>query len=197
MLTEQEKLEHRRAACRKYHRKNYAKLYAYDQAWRKANPEKIKSYAPRKAEWSRNYNVKNRDKNYARQQAWRKANPEKIRVYYDRANAKRHANLDKYRESQRTSHRNRFFKSLGITVADYDRMFFEQQGRCWICSAESATHKTSPEKRLVVDHDHFDGTIRGLLCQKCNKALGLFNDDLSLVVKAVHYLTKHAKEAVA
>lgn len=118
-------------------------------------------------------------------------------MYYDRVIAKRHENIEKHRESERKSYRKRFFMSLGITHDDYNRMFFEQQGRCWICSAESATHKTSPEKRLVIDHDHLDGTVRGLLCQKCNKALGLFNDDLSLVVKAVHYLTKHAKEVAA
>lgn len=151
----------------------------------------------RRREISRRSNRKHYAKNYARCRAWLKAHPEKKRMYYDRVIAKRHENIEKHRESERKSYRKRFFMSLGITHDDYNRMFFEQQGRCWICSAESATHKTSPEKRLVIDHDHLDGTVRGLLCQKCNKALGLFNDDLSLVVKAVHYLTKHAKEVAA
>jgi hypothetical protein len=173
--------------------------------WREENRERYNAYARAnnhkrrdyKKQWARKHRAENRAETYARQRAWRKANPEKIRMYYDRVNAKRHQNIEKHRENERAKARLRFFRSLGITSLDYDRMFFQQEGRCWICSAESATHKTSPEKRLVVDHDHVDGTVRGLLCQKCNKALGLFNDDLSLVVNAVHYLTKHAKEAAA
>jgi hypothetical protein len=155
--------------------------------------ERLERRRASKREWAR----RNRVSRAAYATRWRKANPKKIRMYYDRVNAKRHENIERHRESERRSARKRFFRTLGITQDDYNRMLFQQEGRCWICKAEAATHKTSPDKLLVVDHDHLDGTIRGLLCQKCNKALGLFNDDLSLVIEAVHYLTKHAKEAAA
>lgn len=138
-----------------------------------------------------------KQESYAKARAWLKAHPEKVVIYNARARAKRRENIEKHRASERKSYRTRFFKDLGITQEIYDQMFFFQAGRCWICSAEPATHEGSPDKLLIVDHDHTDGTVRGLLCQKCNKALGLFNDDLSLLVQAVHYLTKHAKESAA
>ena len=197
MLTKEERRQRQREACLRCHRKHRVQRAAYAKAWRIANPEKAKLKNPYKAEWARKNYAKDPAKAKATQTAWRKANPEKIRMYYDRVNAKRHENIERHRENERAKARLRFFRSLGITALDYDRMFFEQEGRCWICRTEAATHKTSPEKRLVVDHDHVDGTIRGLLCQKCNKALGLFNDDLAVLVQAVHYLTKHAKEIAA
>lgn len=67
-----------------------------------------------------------------------------------------------------------------LTVADYDRMVEAQSGRCAIC------HGQPP--RLVVDHDHATGQIRGLLCHKCNVGLGALGDDLGGLLAAVAYL---------
>jgi hypothetical protein len=41
---------------------------------------------------------------------------------------------------------------------------------------------------LVVDHDHRENTIRGILCNRCNKGLGLFRDDPDLLEYARIYL---------
>jgi hypothetical protein len=143
-----------------------------------------------KREWYR----KNYARIYAKQREWMKNNPEKVKEYQA---AYQRRNPEKRRAWCRKYFREKFFKQLGITQADYDKMFFRQEGRCWICMAEPATHKGSPDKLLIVDHDHDTGEIRGLLCQNCNKALGLFRDDLGLVVRAVDYLVKHAKEVAA
>lgn len=39
-----------------------------------------------------------------------------------------------------------------------------------------------------IDHDHFTGKVRGMLCQSCNTALGKFKDDIELLEKAIKYL---------
>lgn len=44
---------------------------------------------------------------------------------------------------------------------------------------------------LVIDHNHDTGKFRGLLCRKHNSALGLLDDDLSLVVSAKNYLEQN------
>lgn len=44
-------------------------------------------------------------------------------------------------------------------------------------------------KRLHVDHDHSTGKVRGLLCRKCNVAIGLL-DSQKLLERAAFYLTE-------
>lgn len=77
-------------------------------------------------------------------------------------------------------------EKYGITLSDYDIMFIEQEGKCKIC--DSTTNAHSRNNYLDIDHCHITGKVRGLLCNKCNKAIGYFNDDPELLVKALKYL---------
>lgn len=72
----------------------------------------------------------------------------------------------------------------GITLDDYNKMFQEQNGCCAICGI----HQSELKKKLHVDHSHKSGKVRGLLCGKCNLALGLLNDDIVVLSTAVRYL---------
>lgn len=75
---------------------------------------------------------------------------------------------------------------FGITMDEYNQMFTNQGGSCAICQ----TPQTAFTKALAVDHRHSDGTIRGLLCDNCNRALGQFKDSIELLKIAIDYLTK-------
>lgn len=44
--------------------------------------------------------------------------------------------------------------------------------------------------KLVVDHCHDTGKIRGLLCHNCNRALGLLKDSVHTLESAIDYLEK-------
>jgi hypothetical protein len=85
---------------------------------------------------------------------------------------------------------NRLQQELGITQEDYDALLNAQGGTCAIC------HVPENKGHLAVDHDHSccsgrhscGKCIRGLLCSKCNKGIGLLNDDPELLGAAVTYL---------
>lgn len=72
-------------------------------------------------------------------------------------------------------------RKYGITPEDYDQMFEVQQGLCAICAEAS-------DLRLHIDHDHETGKVRGLLCARCNPALGAFRDSPVLLQAAIDYL---------
>ena len=82
-------------------------------------------------------------------------------------------------------------KCYGITSIEYDILLVNQNNVCGICELpESEKDKFGNIINLSVDHCHKTGVIRGLLCAKCNKALGLLNDDINLLKSAILYLKK-------
>lgn len=73
-----------------------------------------------------------------------------------------------------------FLRTYGITLAEKEAMVKRQDGRCAICRRKAKT--------LCVDHDHDTGFVRGLLCFRCNQALGFFSDSIQSLNKAVDYM---------
>lgn len=65
--------------------------------------------------------------------------------------------------------------AFGLEPDDYDKM----PKVCVICGSLDS---------LCVDHSHATGRVRGLLCQPCNKGLGHFRDDPTLLLRASDYL---------
>lgn len=66
----------------------------------------------------------------------------------------------------------------------FKQMLAYQGGKCAICEEKCVTNK-----ELAIDHCHKTGRIRGLLCMRCNTALGMFRDNPLLLEKAYIYLT--------
>lgn len=80
-----------------------------------------------------------------------------------------------------------FIKShYGITPEIYLDMINNCNNKCQICGTE--LNIKSREYKPCIDHDHNSGKVRGILCRKCNAALGLFNDDISRIYSAEKYL---------
>lgn len=73
-------------------------------------------------------------------------------------------------------------KTYSIDSTTYLQVLDAQDGRCAICKIKPNS------RRLHVDHHHKSGIIRGLLCGKCNQAIGLLNEDLDLFDAAKKYL---------
>lgn len=92
-----------------------------------------------------------------------------------------------------SSRRNNLKAKYGIDIDDYIKMLEKQNYRCAICCASSNNVKGKTRKlwNFAVDHCHKTKQIRGLLCNSCNRAIGLLQDDVTILRKAADYLAKH------
>jgi hypothetical protein len=84
------------------------------------------------------------------------------------------------RQEKKDWHQRSYIQAThGLSPERYQEMVRQQEGRCRICKED---------KPLVVDHDHGSGVVRGLLCQNCNRGLGMFRDSSDRLLQAVAYL---------
>ena len=80
-----------------------------------------------------------------------------------------------------------------ITPEDYQRMYYAQDGLCKICRQPETQGvvNASGGRNLSVDHIHgrIPPVVRGLLCHRCNKVLGMVRDNADLLYAMARYLT--------
>jgi hypothetical protein len=77
--------------------------------------------------------------------------------------------------------------SHSMTIVEYDAMFNFQGGKCAACRKPETARNQFGLLRLAVDHDHTTGKVRGLLCMRCNRALGLLGDSLKNIQELLLY----------
>lgn len=123
------------------------------------------------------YRRKDGSQNYA---AWCRA------CYVNSAARYQKEHPEKAREWGSKKHRRRKY---GLTQQQYEAMIQNQKSLCAICQ-EPETHITrgGHQGQLAVDHCHVTGKIRGLLCFRCNVALGKFRDNPIYLQNAMVYL---------
>ena len=66
-----------------------------------------------------------------------------------------------------------------LSTKEYSELLASQKGKCLICKSS---------RKLVVDHDHISGKVRGILCDHCNRGLGYFRDNPAFLTDAAKYL---------
>ena len=152
------------------------------------------------------------ERDYKSHRKWVEKNLERYRAYHKKYNAlestkkrrreryqsnkKHHRELDRvhYHKNEERHRELWASKKYGISVEEY--RLLNQKEVCDICQQkEMAIGRNGKIKRLAIDHNHETGKVRGLLCQKCNQAVGLLREDIDLVEKVKDYLnantTKH------
>jgi len=80
-------------------------------------------------------------------------------------------------------------KKYGVTLDQFNQVLKDQNGVCAICGCKHKNKLIFP----VLDHCHSSGKFRGILCALCNKALGLFKDDVGRLAKAIKYLERNKR----
>lgn len=163
-----------------YYKKNKEIMNKKATEWQKKNPDKKYAQNVR-------YVTKNKEKVAEFKRKWVEKNRDKLRIqkalYVE-------MNRDHVREIFKAwSKKNpyRHYIKIGIPKEIIEAAVRKANGHCQLCGKVA---------RLVVDHCHEKLTFRGLLCQKCNIALGLFNDDTVRLKNAITYL-KYAPRSPA
>lgn len=114
---------------------------------------------------------------------------ESIRSQIERRNGGKFHDRECWRTWRARNKQTRLAKLLkaqyNLTLAEYQSLYDAQDGACGIC--RYSANMDGPN-RLVVDHDHVTGRVRGLLCRSCNLGLGNLKDDPSLLASAIRYL---------
>jgi len=157
------------------------------------SPSNSQELYERHREYQRRYREthKNERAAYAREYASRnvKALRERRKGYYER---NRDSILERtgqyYQKNKQKMNDASFFWGIrdryGVTKAQYLRMVMAQGGRCLICGEKPS----GKFRRLAVDHDHNTGEVQGLLCCRCNRAIGLLGDSHEVLDRAAKYL---------
>lgn len=147
---------------------------------RKRYSKKEENVANRRA-WGREYYKRNKEKlSDANKRYLANRPPETIakqKEYHARYN----------KENKDRAFANHVVYHYGITVEERNRILDLQGGHCAVCPRKDSDVKG---RRLHVDHCHETKRVRGLLCTRCNLAIGQMMDDPGRLRKAAEYLER-------
>lgn len=103
--------------------------------------------------------------------SWAKRNPERMKELSRKASLLKH----------------------GLTPESFNQLWNSQQGKCANPRCTATFEKSAMNRKrngLHIDHDHKSGKIRGLLCPRCNTALGHVGDRADILLGLIEYLKK-------
>jgi hypothetical protein len=98
---------------------------------------------------------------------------------------------DLEKKGDRAARDRRYFwkRRYGILESEYNDLLSSQNNVCAVCAGVNESGHY-----LSVDHCHTSGDVRGLLCTRCNTALGKVKDDVEILRNLINYLEKHAQK---
>lgn len=151
----------------------YQKALEASRKWKRENREKVRATA-------RKWDEENKEKKKRSKAEWDAKNPEARQRHMEKLKRER----PEYFKEKHLQYQ------YGMSADQYASMVIDQNNSCATCGKPAEeTHR----KRLFVDHCHKTGKIRGLLCQQCNTALGMVDDDVQRLSSLISYLIEHSE----
>ncbi len=135
------------------------------------------TYAPQNLVIDSNLTPGTEEYRTAYQKAYRKKNSDRLKSY------------DKIRFEGRRKRAHQVGR-YSITPEEYEIKLIEQDYRCAICKTHQSELKTS----LCVDHNHKTGENRGLLCDLCNRGIGMLQDNPEILDVAAAYIRRYTTQ---
>lgn len=135
--------------------------------------------------YHQNYYRERREAMIADQKARDAKRLEEVKTY-------RRAYYQRNKEALKAAQQARARKALyGLEENDFADLLEHQGMGCAICGASPRV------RRMVVDHDHKTGKVRGILCHQCNLGIGLLGDCPLTLVDAAEYLARRSYGATS
>lgn len=103
----------------------------------------------------------NKEKHNAQSKQWAKNNPER---------------------SKFLRKRKMLLRNYNMTIEQFNKMVEIQESKCAICKKPASLH---------VDHCHATNKIRALLCGPCNRGIGMFKENIDVLLEAINYINRH------
>lgn len=79
-----------------------------------------------------------------------------------------------------------------LSKEEFIRLWDSNNGKCHICNKILEETKQGQQGQNLhagsIDHDHLTNIVRGILCNACNKGIGLLNDNVKILREAIKYL---------
>lgn len=110
---------------------------------------------------NRQYYKDNREKKLKQHKQWYQNNRKEVRKYF-------------------------MMRRYGLSHEEWLEIWEDQDGKCAICKELFTTPSDA-----FIDHNHKTDEVRGLLCNRCNLGLGIFEDDPKIMINAIEYLSKN------
>lgn len=120
--------------------------------------------------------------------------PEHRKAYLKAYRAKNSERLRSYDRNRYCGERKRQLRvrNYDLTPTEYDRLLDSQVHCCAICG----THQSQLKSTLCIDHDHKTGKVRGLICDLCNRGIGMLQDNPDVLDRASAYLRRYTNQSV-
>lgn len=173
---------------------NIDHIKEYRKQYREKNKERIRALERERYQRNKDTILERQKKNRTPYKDWseerKNKSKERNKRYYEQHKQERNDINKRYRwengiKIALTKKKHWLFHKYKITLEQYHELEISQNGVCAIC------HKKETRKgytNLVVDHDHETSKVRGLLCDKCNRGLGYFDENIDFLVSAIEYL---------
>lgn len=134
---------------------------AYNRAYYESHPEKYKRTPEQNAR-----------RNELRRKKYAESSEMRTKIY------------EQVKKSRNRQPLQRYAAQYGISAEEIELMM--NRG----CSVCHANPMIDPTVRLHIDHNHTTGTVRGVLCQSCNIALGQLKEDPIRIGNLLNYLMR-------
>lgn len=93
-----------------------------------------------------------------------------------------------WRDNNKRQMKHNNLKKYGISIDAYEALLEKQRYRCAVCNDKIKSGAGKSSCSAVVDHCHSTNRVRGILCNRCNRGLGLLRDNPEILAAAISYL---------